>query len=479
MRRAMEVLNGAGPQETSSDFDNPYDHPYFGQIFLAAIFYVIGFPATLNLDPANVSSIGMLYAIPRTVMGLLAVLDTLLVYYIASCRYNRNVAFMSSVLFAVMPFSWILRRIYLDNLLLPFLLSSIIFALYINNLMLRKNSSRPEVKRFHFFSGKVEYLVILSGVFFGIALFTKIPVFTFIPLVVFIVFRNTRSFKLLALWMIPVILIPMMWPLFSLNAGHFNEWLDGIYHQTSRGFQGDVFDSMQDFLIIDPILSVAGLIGIIYALIKRDIFILLWAIPFLLFSYIIGWFIYFHLALLLPIVCIAPAVLINDMAAKFRNRNIRNMLPLSVISCITIIGFISSLLLVTLQVNSNHVEAYAYVLKLISDNNKSTHNSNNGNNRTLLIAHWIYFWIPTYVLHEDIDRSIRANESIDGRNMIVVENSLRQHLVPDDVPLSLVYNKTSNPYSDTLDSNQYPYTSLKSKYSFRLGSWISIKKSFP
>jgi hypothetical protein len=291
------------------------------------------------------------------------------------------------------------------------------------------------------------------------------------------VFRNTRSFRMLGLWMIPVILIPLLWPLYSFTTGHFNEWLNGIFSQASRGSQGDVFDSLHDFLIIDPILFVAGSLGIIYAAFKRDIFILLWAIPFLVFSYAIGWFIYFHLALLLPIVCIAPAVMINDLTAKFRNKNIRNVLPLSVISCMAIVGFISSLLLITLHVNSNHVEAYAYVLKLISDNEKTNENSNIGNNRTLLIAHWIYFWIPKYVLHEDIDRWIRANESFDERKVIVVENSKRENLVSDKVPLTLVYNKTSNPYSDILDSNQYPYTSLKSKYSFKLGSWISIKKN--
>ena len=62
-------------------------------------------------------------------MGILAVVDTFLVYKISERRYNRNVAFIASVLFAVMPLSWLLRRILLDSILLPFLLSSILIAI--------------------------------------------------------------------------------------------------------------------------------------------------------------------------------------------------------------------------------------------------------------------------------------------------------------------------------------------------------------
>ena len=63
-------------------------------------------------------------------MGLLAVVDTFLVYKISDRMYGRKVAFIASIFFAVMPMTWILRRILLDSILFPFLLSSIFFALY-------------------------------------------------------------------------------------------------------------------------------------------------------------------------------------------------------------------------------------------------------------------------------------------------------------------------------------------------------------
>jgi 4-amino-4-deoxy-L-arabinose transferase-like glycosyltransferase len=75
-------------------------------------------------------AIQMLYLVPRVIMGLLAIADTFLVYKIAERRYSRNVAVIASVLFAVTPSLLYNRWILLDNILLPFLLSSILFALY-------------------------------------------------------------------------------------------------------------------------------------------------------------------------------------------------------------------------------------------------------------------------------------------------------------------------------------------------------------
>src|ERR687895_1736643 len=112
LRRSMHVLEGSGPQEqrnTTWTFERPYDHPYFGQLFLASIFGVINYPDILDPKVGAVGSIELLHAVPRVLMGLLAVADTFLVYKIAERRYNRTVAFIAAALFAVMPISWILR----------------------------------------------------------------------------------------------------------------------------------------------------------------------------------------------------------------------------------------------------------------------------------------------------------------------------------------------------------------------------------
>jgi 4-amino-4-deoxy-L-arabinose transferase-like glycosyltransferase len=51
-------------------------------------------------------------------MGILAIVDTFLVYKIAERRYNRNVAVIASVLFAVMPSLLYNRWILLVNILI-------------------------------------------------------------------------------------------------------------------------------------------------------------------------------------------------------------------------------------------------------------------------------------------------------------------------------------------------------------------------
>src|SRR5437588_8564893 len=114
---------------------------------------------------------------------------------------------ISSVLFAVMPITWMIRRILLDSILLPFFLGSILFAIYSTESAGRK---------------KMIFL-IFSGIFLGTAIFTKIPIFTMIPLVGYLVYsrreelQKTRRLGHLALWMMPVILIPMIWPAYSAS----------------------------------------------------------------------------------------------------------------------------------------------------------------------------------------------------------------------------------------------------------------------
>src|SRR5205823_13050311 len=113
-------------------------------------------------------SIQTLYLVPRVLMGIFAVVDTFLLYKISERRYNRNIAFIASILFAVMPITWLTRRILLDSILLPVLLSSILFAVYYrdiksfssNNDNTNNNNSNKE---------KNIQSILLSGVFLGLA----------------------------------------------------------------------------------------------------------------------------------------------------------------------------------------------------------------------------------------------------------------------------------------------------------------------
>jgi hypothetical protein len=320
LERSMRVLQDLGPQDPRSR----YDHPFFGQLFLAGIFKMIGYPDSLHPVPGDINSIEMLYLVPRLLMGVLAVADTFLIYKIAERRYNRNVALIASILFAVMPLSWLIRRIFLESIQLPFILSSILFALYSYNTKNKYYDSRSKKINQRHYNKKKILTVTLSGLFLGIAILTKIPAFAIIPAVAFLIYtNNNKSLKTLGLWFIPIILIPAIWPVYAFAVGELDKWLDlerGVLWQTQRTFKPLTDAAKLDFEI-DPVLFLLGMLGIIYTVIvRRDMLTLLWTIPFLLFLYQIHFVSYWHLVPILPVLCIAASIFIEDISRKLKPR---------------------------------------------------------------------------------------------------------------------------------------------------------------
>jgi len=124
IRKALLALQGT----LEADRHNPI----FGWLILSFVFGTIGFPDSLHQSPdGGVHSVEMLYLVPRAFIGILGVFDTFLIYKIADRYYkNRNVALFGSILFAVMPMTWLTRFVLLETIQLPFLLSSIVFAVY-------------------------------------------------------------------------------------------------------------------------------------------------------------------------------------------------------------------------------------------------------------------------------------------------------------------------------------------------------------
>ena len=169
--RGMHVSLAQGPQEGKF-----YDHPYFGQFFLGSILWITGYSNSLHpsADGDIVHSVKMLWLVPRILIGVIGVIDTFLVYKISERRYNTKIAFIAAILFAVTSMIF-LRTIFLESLQLPFLLLSILFAVYSKD---SKNSSNR----------RIVSMTLLSSIFLGLAIFTKIPVLMMIPLVAFVIF---------------------------------------------------------------------------------------------------------------------------------------------------------------------------------------------------------------------------------------------------------------------------------------------------
>jgi dolichyl-phosphate-mannose-protein mannosyltransferase len=485
MRRAMHVLDGFGPQELFEGVNPYYDHPYFGQLFLAGIFEVIGFPNvllnfSLSSDSNVLHSIQMLYLVPRELMGVFAVVDTFLLYKISERRYNRNIAFIASILFAVMPITWLTRMVLLDSILLPFLLSSILFAVYC--FCYTKNSSSNGDDTNYNISNKKKNIpsILLSGIFLGLAIFTKIPAFTMILLVGYLVytnannhkkelkfyilqFSNNRNLKTLGIWFIPVTLIPLIWTAYSISLGQFNYWLGGVIHQgTERHiYDKTLLDATNIFFQTDPVLFVLGMVGFIYAAIKRDFFLLLWIIPYTFFLQFIGYVQYFYWIPVLPAFSIAAAKLILDLSNKINKKKVQKILPFIIISAIGLFGLVSTTMLITTDITTQFQSA-AFVAKYLGD-------SSNGNKDTTIISSPIYSWIFNYIYKKTAygfsDFKDALFLPIKTKKILLISDP---HFISDmrsSKQLQTIYNNTASIAKFkggviSFNNYKYPYTSM-------------------
>ncbi|MGI0046836.1 MAG: ArnT family glycosyltransferase [Nitrosotalea sp.] len=435
MRRAVHVLAGLGPQESFF-----HDHPFFGQIFLASTLGLIGFPSSFH-PSTNPDSISTLYLAPRVVMGMLAIVDTFLIYKIAENFYGRKVALRSSMFFSVMPITWLVREILLDSILLPFLLLSILLA---------TSSKNSDHKNF---------MILFSGICLGLAIFTKIPAAAMLPLVAgMIYFYNGKRLKLVGLWLIPVIALPLLWPLQSVEAGQFDLWVKDVLGQTERHSYGLPYISYL-FLKMDPVLFILGIAGIVFCVHRRDFFILAWFVPFIIFLLAIGYNQYFYWIPVLPVFCISASLFITKVFQRTKKENLHKNLQIVVVLGIGVFGLASTMLIINTDMTSSQFQAASFVLQHVQDND------------TTILASPNYSWIFSNVFHKQnvfIDYTAALYQPITTPKVILVAD---QHYVLVEMgrgkQLEQLYNdsKTIATFvGKEYDLSLYPYTNLGVNY---------------
>jgi hypothetical protein len=483
IRRALHIVAGLGIQDPSSKFDHSqestssYDHPYFGPMLLAGIFKILGYPQNMNTTP-DVTSIERLVSVPRIIMGVIAIIDTLLVYIISERRYNSKVALFASIIFAVMPLSWFTRRIVLDSIMLPFLLTSILLILEIR--------SHPK---------HVQTLSVLSGICLGLAIFTKIPSFTLIPVLTFLIFQiinrekfpATNRIKILAIWLLPVILVPMIWPAYAFFSGDFAEWIDGILWQsTERKSEGKSFYEVTTSAFrTDPVLFILGTAGVIYLTIRRDYFPIIWIVPYITFLIFVGWVTHFHLIPIIPILCISIAKLVYDLPSIM---HIKKSIPTStiMISVIGLFGLISSAILISTDFTDVQFASVAYITKALvpTDGNSIHKNHSNVNqdadnhsiNQITVISSPIFSWVYKYVFNNDNTFThLRDTQPIKTQKIILLIDSTYKRVISglegenatQIKRLMSIYNNTEiaalfKGDTSNLNRKDYPYTGIAS-----------------
>jgi len=484
IRRALFSMNGLGLLDPDSSFDHPqdttsaYDHPFFGQIFLAGIFKILDFP-TLLKPLSDTSSVESLFAVPRLIMGAIALADTFLIYKISERRFNATVALFSSLLFAVMPSTWFTRRVVLDSIMLPFILTAILLVLEIK--------IRPKF---------INILSLLSGISLGLAIFTKIPSFTMIPLLVFLIFQiverksilSKNSLKKVSLFLIPVVLIPLIWPTYALLSGDINQWFEGVIWQATSRQSDDktLFDVLNSFMRTDPVLLILGLIGIVYLTLRREFIGVIWILPYFIFLYLVGWVNHFHLILILPILCIAVAKIIYDLPfivriARKKTRIARKKTVISsgIMVAIVLFGLTSTSILISTDLSYVHIKTASYIGNEIilqnsnmNDNNKTTPSGD----KITVITGPIYSWIYKYAFdNEHTFSHIRDTQPIKTEKIILLVDPLYNRLTLRSeaenetqlARLSNIYNNTEiaaliAKLPATYSKKNYPFTGIDS-----------------
>jgi len=476
IRRALHTLYGLGPHDPDSTFDHPqdttssYDHPFFGQIVLASIFKIINYPQTF-MSSSDMTSIEGLFSVPRLTMGVFAIVDTFLIYKIGERRFNPTIALYSSLLFAVMPSTWYTRRVVLDSIMLPFILTSI--------LLILETKIRPNY---------VNMLSLLSGISLGLAVFTKIPSFTMIPLMVYLILQVGKrrpllskiELKKIALFLIPVILIPLIWPTYALLSGDLDQWFDGVIWQATNRQSEDktLFDVGFSFLRSDPLILILGAIGILYLTIRREFIGIIWIIPYLTLLYVVGWVNHFHFILIIPILCISLAKMIHDLPSIVHVRKKETVVSSGIIIATVLFGIISTGILISTNLSYIQLQTAAYIGNEIAHKDALTTDDKNSNGyqQVTIITGPIYSWIYKYVYqHEGTFSHIRDTQPIHTDNIILLVDSLYKRLTSRSeaenqtqlARLSGIYNTTDlaalfEKLPASYSKKNYPFTGIDS-----------------
>jgi hypothetical protein len=182
---------------------------------------------------------------------------------------------------------------------------------------------------------------------------------------------------------------------------------------------------------------VIGICGLFYVLIRKDIALALWVIPYLIFLYMIVWVTYFHLLIMLPAFCIAAAVLLENISQAIRRRMIittitsqKVLLPLSLLSssppflitsAVAIFGLISSIMLITANHTLHNFVIFAFITQHLPDF-KNTSNDDNNNNKVIMIGSLYLrsqYWLYKYVFNKDFDLLSITDAPINDTHFII------------------------------------------------------------
>ena len=207
--------------------------------------------------------------------------------------------------------------------------------------------------------------------------------------------------------MIPVLIIASIWSLYAIPVGEFNDWMNSTLWQIERQNSG-LFTSIDKLFGIDPILIVFSFIGFVYAAVRRrDLFLVLWIVPFLIFNFVSSYTLYWHLIPIFAAFCIGCAIIITDISKIFRSHRIKKLLLYSLLTIIALYGVVVTTMLISLDLTSFHYEVISVLGNEIQKVNKMKNdegyynNEDNNINSVTVLGNNYFLWFPKYILDKN------------------------------------------------------------------------------
>ena len=318
------------------------DHPPLGWIIPSLVFKVLDFPESIiSMQMSSGASdvertIIFLALIPRLIGVIFTMTTAILVYKISLAIYgNKNMAIFSLASFAMIPAMWPFRNLQLDPLMITFVLLSLFILLPKD---LNRKITGGVLER------QVSVKIVISGVFFGIAVLVKLTAIFFLPSIILFAmgyglnsFRSshpdsitypdkntavqiTRKRRILfgILWLIPVLgFVFSLLIFFIINQHTLHNLVSTQLWQMSRQSFLPVWIALPLLFIASPVGLCFGIIGLARTLLNKDHRVLgIAGVPYLGFLFRGGYIEWTHAIPMLPLLSIYAGKPLYQLAQK-------------------------------------------------------------------------------------------------------------------------------------------------------------------
>lgn len=309
-----------------------------------------------------------------------------------------------------------------------------------------------------------------------------------IPLLVFLIFQkgdrksilSKNSLKKVSLFLIPVLLIPLIWPTYALLSGEIHQWFEGVVWQATNRQSEDktLFEVLNSFMRTDPVLLILGLIGIVYLTLRREYIGVIWILPYFIFLYLVGWVNHFHLILISPILCIAVAKIIYDLPFIIRITRKNTVTSSAIMAAIVLFGLTSTGILISTDLSYVQLKTASYIGNeiILQNSNMNKNNTKLSGDNITVITGPIYSWIYKYAFdNEHTFSHIRDTQPIKTEKIILLVDPLYNRLtLRSEAENETQLSRLSNIYNNTeiaaliaklpatYSKKNYPYTGIDS-----------------